>query len=53
MRFLRAANCLRRTDGGTAYTITTKNLTRLTLRETTQAREIKIDGRSAVILPRA
>ena len=33
-----------RTDGGASYKIKTKNLTRLVLRETTNAREINIDG---------
>lgn len=36
----------RRTAGGATYEITTKNLTRLALRETTHAREIKIDGQT-------
>ncbi|MSU51769.1 MAG: hypothetical protein EXS37_22210 [Opitutus sp.] len=36
----------RRTDGGGAYAITTKNLTRLVLRETAQARMITIDGQT-------
>lgn len=36
----------RRLDGGAAYDITTKNLTRLALRETNHAREIKIDGQT-------
>ena len=35
-----------RTDGGASYAIKTKNLTRLVLRETEQAREIKIDGQT-------
>ena len=33
-----------RTSGGKQYEITTKNLTRITLRETTKAASIKIDG---------
>src|SRR5439155_13965894 len=33
-----------RAKGGKQYSITTKNLTRLTLRETSKAAEIKIDG---------
>ena len=35
-----------RTDGGASFDIKTKNLTRLALRETTNAREIKIDGQT-------
>ena len=35
-----------RTSGGASYDIKTKNLTRLVLRETEHAREIKIDGQS-------
>jgi pimeloyl-ACP methyl ester carboxylesterase len=34
----------KRSDGGKQYEITTKNLTRLTLRETTKAEQIRIDG---------
>lgn len=34
----------RRLDAGTRYEITTKNLTRLTLRETDRAREVRLDG---------
>jgi pimeloyl-ACP methyl ester carboxylesterase len=36
----------RRLEGGVNYDITTKNLTRLALRETGKAREIKIDGQT-------
>ena len=36
----------RRTAGGARYDITTKNLTRLVLRETANAREINIDGQT-------
>ena len=36
----------RRTDGGASFDIKTKNLTRLVLRETENAREIKIDGQT-------
>ena len=35
-----------RNEGGATYDIKTKNLTRLVLRETEQAREIKIDGQT-------
>ncbi len=35
-----------RNDGGATYDIKTKNLTRLALRETAHAREIKIDGQT-------
>ncbi len=35
-----------RTDGGASYDIKTKNLTRLVLRETGSAREIKVDGQT-------
>jgi len=35
-----------RNDGGATYDIKTKNLTRLVLRETEHAREIKIDGQT-------
>ena len=35
-----------RTDGGASYDIKTKNLTRLVLRETEHANEIKIDGQN-------
>ena len=35
-----------RTGGGASYDIKTKNLTRLVLRETEHAREIKIDGQT-------
>lgn len=38
-----------RTDGGRAYAITTKNLTRLELRETTQARTLTIDGQTLAV----
>jgi pimeloyl-ACP methyl ester carboxylesterase len=38
-----------RTEGGTAYDIKTKNLTRLVLRETDHAREIKIDGQTLAV----
>jgi pimeloyl-ACP methyl ester carboxylesterase len=36
----------RRTNAGTVYDLKTKNLTRLALRETDRAREIKIDGQT-------
>src|SRR5437762_9935380 len=36
----------RRIDGGAAYDIKSKNLTRLVLRETTNAHEIRIDGQT-------
>ena len=36
----------KRADGGASFDIKTKNLTRLALRETTNAREIKIDGQT-------
>lgn len=36
----------RRADGGATYDIKTKNLTRLALRETSNAREINIDGQN-------
>ena len=35
-----------RTNGGRQYQITTKNLTRLTLRETSKAGTIQIDGQN-------
>jgi hypothetical protein len=41
----------RRLDGGTVYEIQTKNLTRLALRETDRAREIRIDGQSLKVNP--
>ena len=40
-----------RSDGGKQYQITTKNLTRLTLGETSQASEIKIDGQDLKVKP--
>lgn len=39
----------RRSDGGASYALTTKNLTRLELRETTQARMITIDGQTLAV----
>lgn len=42
-----------RSDGGKEYEIRTKNLTRLTLRETENAREIHIDGQNLVVKPAA
>ncbi len=39
----------RRTAGGETYAITTRNLTRLVLRETTNAREVKIDGQTLAV----
>jgi pimeloyl-ACP methyl ester carboxylesterase len=39
----------RRTDGGASYDLKTKNLTRLALRETGNAREIKIDGQTLAV----
>ena len=42
-----------RSDSGKQYDITTKNLTRLVLRETENAREIKIDGQSLKVKPGA
>lgn len=39
----------RRSAGGASYILTTKNLTRLSLRETTQAREINIDGQALTV----
>jgi hypothetical protein len=41
----------RRTNGGTAYEITTKNLTHLALRETDRARSITIDGQTLAVKP--
>jgi hypothetical protein len=40
-----------RSDGGKQYLITTKNITRLVLRETNQAKEIKIDGQNFHVRP--
>ena len=40
-----------RTGGGEQYQITTKNLTRLTLRETSQAAGIRIDGQELKVKP--
>ena len=40
-----------RSEGGAVYAITTRNLTRLALRETTHAREIKIDGQTLAVKP--
>ncbi len=40
-----------RSNGGASYDIATKNLTRLVLRETGRAREIKIDGQTLVVKP--
>jgi pimeloyl-ACP methyl ester carboxylesterase len=40
-----------RSDGGRQYRIATKNLTRLTLRETSHATEIKIDGQDLRVRP--
>jgi pimeloyl-ACP methyl ester carboxylesterase len=40
-----------RADGGASYDIKTKNLTRLVLRETANAREIKIDGQPLKVKP--
>jgi hypothetical protein len=41
----------RRTNNGSAYEITTKNLTNLTLRETDRARSIVIDGQTLAVKP--
>lgn len=41
----------RRSNGGAAYEIQTKNLTRLVLRETGNARDIKIDGQTLKVKP--
>lgn len=41
----------RRLNGGAAYDVATKNVTRLLLRETDQAREIKIDGQTLAVKP--
>ena len=43
--YQRAEIDAQRTDGGKRYEITTKNLARLTLRETNQAERIHIDGK--------
>lgn len=43
----------RRAGGGATYTVSTKNLTRLTLRETGNAREITIDGQTLRVKPAA
>jgi pimeloyl-ACP methyl ester carboxylesterase len=40
-----------RSGGGTTYDIKTKNLTRLVLRETANAREINIDGQNLKVTP--
>ena len=40
-----------RASGGSSYDIKTKNLTRLVLRETDNAREIKIDGQTIQVTP--
>jgi pimeloyl-ACP methyl ester carboxylesterase len=45
-QYERAEIDAQRTDGGAAYDIKTKNLTRLVLRETDHASEIKIDGQT-------